>query len=345
MPVSLPLVGANGPINAGAPINLAPNGGVDFWLANEATALTVATANSTYGPENWYVKNASGGDVTIRQVTGVVNGSAFGVKCLFANTPSTSNNMELYYILPNTMSQKLYGLPLSASLSVIAFGNITKIGVTWFAKTTEAKLDTAVGAEVSYDVNTSKAVQVGISLPLGMTTQLGTAPNVAGVLGLRIRALAASSGNIYDNNNGYQVEQLMLTSTTTPVYTYQRFGATAGDELDAVQLVYQKNFPIGTAPAQNAGVSAGYNVYHVTATGESGTFSLYIPLPIQMRATPTIVTYNPGAANANWRDITGAGDLVAALLDSGSQTGFTLTCAGSTAAHNNQINWTADARI
>lgn len=344
MPVSLPLVGANGPINASNSINLAPNGGVDYWIANAATALTVTTGNSTYGPENWYVKNASGGDVTIRQVTGVVNGSAFGVKCLFANTPSTSNNMELYYILPNSMSQKLYGMPLSASLQVIAFGNITKIGVTFFAKTTEAKVDTAVGGEVVYDVNTSKAVQVGISLPQGMTTQLGTAPNVAGVIGLRIRAVAASSGNIFDNNNGYQVEQLMLTSTTTPAYTYSRFGVAAADELSAVQLTYQTNFPLGTAPVQNAGADR-YNYFFQTPTGATGTCSGYVAFPVPMRANPTIVTYNPAAANANVRDTTNNADRTITVIATANKAGFQFTWAAAVAAAAHAVNWSADARI
>lgn len=82
-----------------------------------------------------------------------------------------------------------------------------------------------------------------------------------------------------------------------------------GVEENLVQRFYQKTFPAGTAPAQSAG-NTGSLAYYALLTGVN-SFSIPWTFNTRMRSAPTVTFYNPGAANANWRNITDAGDSAA----------------------------------
>jgi hypothetical protein len=79
-------------------------------------------------------------------------------------------------------------------------------------------------------------------------------------------------------------------------------------ELQLAEWRYRKTFPLGTAPAQNAGLAGARCTAAPSAV--AGTAGLYLPLDPPMAATPTLTTYNPSAANPNWRDTTAGSDVV-----------------------------------
>lgn len=79
-------------------------------------------------------------------------------------------------------------------------------------------------------------------------------------------------------------------------------------ELSLCQRYYCKTFNYGTAPAQNAGHTNGALFFRNNSTVNSCNFGIYWRYPMPMRTTPTITTYNPGAANANWRDLDNSAD-------------------------------------
>lgn len=83
-----------------------------------------------------------------------------------------------------------------------------------------------------------------------------------------------------------------------------------GLELELAQRYYRKSFPAGTVPAQSAGVTGSLNVKNPIALGDP---SLYVSFAPQMMAAPTIVTFNPSASNANWRDVTAAADVTVSV--------------------------------
>jgi hypothetical protein len=63
-----------------------------------------------------------------------------------------------------------------------------------------------------------------------------------------------------------------------------------------------------------------------------------------MRAGATITTYNPAAANPNWRDVTNGADRTVTVGDQ-SESGFTITGAAGAAAASNYIHWQASADL
>lgn len=77
-------------------------------------------------------------------------------------------------------------------------------------------------------------------------------------------------------------------------------------ELELCRRSFRTSFPYGTAPAQNAGLAGAITTRNPIAAGDP---SAYVPFNPPMMSAPTVTTYNPSAANANWRDITAGSDV------------------------------------
>jgi hypothetical protein len=100
--------------------------------------------------------------------------------------------------------------------------------------------------------------------------------------------------------------KLEISSVPTPFVT----GDTT-TELMRAQRQYIKTFPQGTAPANSAGLAGA--LCTVGASTTIGSIGTEWRFPVEMRASPTITTYNPSAGNANWRNVTGAADAVVSV--------------------------------
>jgi hypothetical protein len=85
----------------------------------------------------------------------------------------------------------------------------------------------------------------------------------------------------------------------------------AGIDLLNAQRYYAKTFPQGTAPAQSGGVAGALCTVPSVITAKS--IGVFWSFPAAMRVSPTITTFNPSAANANWRDVVALSDLVVAV--------------------------------
>ncbi len=121
---------------------------------------------------------------------------------------------------------------------------------------------------------------------------------------------------------------------------------TFDETLRRCQFYGQKSFLIGTVPAQNAGVNTGESLSLQTAAAGALQIASIVRFATPMRATPTIVTFNPAAANnlprnettgANWSGVAIIGD---------SENGFAVQSTsdvGSGTGNLIGIHWTAKA--
>jgi hypothetical protein len=115
-------------------------------------------------------------------------------------------------------------------------------------------------------------------------------------------------------------------------------------ERSLCQAYYWKSFPDAVAPAQNSG--AVTTAIKIVAQSVSAGGISVVYLPIQMRATPTITTFNPSAANANWRDITNNVDVTRFLDPSATSGKFGISHgSGATAGAVLSIHATAEAEL
>lgn len=119
--------------------------------------------------------------------------------------------------------------------------------------------------------------------------------------------------------------------------------------LSRVQRHFQKSFPYATAPATNTG---SYNSAFTRQCVVAGAFNGFTHLAFgqRMRATPTMIFYNPKATNGNWYSIGRAADSGAAglLTDGWGEKGATVwqpQVAADSVGDLCAIHWTADARL
>lgn len=196
------------------------NSNFDIW--QRGTSRTCANGSTTYGPDRWYAENQLGtaGVITMARVSGSGDGAKYGceVKITTAPTASVANGTYLYQTLENLDSLRLYNKTASVFVKLKAKGNVTQVGVALMYKTTEAKVDTVIGSEGTVTVNSSTFASGSISLQA-----LGTSMTAAGVVGIRFRIIAVSSGAPYDLNNGFVVEQAMLVEGAVPTVYKPRF--------------------------------------------------------------------------------------------------------------------------
>lgn len=118
-------------------------------------------------------------------------------------------------------------------------------------------------------------------------------------------------------------------------------------ELDFSQRYFNSTFGNGNAPAQSFGLAGALGAQDYGAT--AGEVFTQWNFATQMRAAPAITTYNPSAANANWRDVTGSSDVVVSVdPDSAKGTSGVLIGAQTTAltaGHRLYIHATASAEL
>lgn len=146
------------------------------------------------------------------------------------------------------------------------------------------------------------------------------------------------------NANTFNIGDVRLYPSARPLGWIQR---TRAEERILCERRYRKTFPQGVAVAQNAGVAGALSVKNPIAVADP---SMAWEWGSPMKSTPTIVTYNPSAANANWRNITAGADVAVsvdpAVAVSSASTGVLIATAATVTTLGDilAIHATADAR-
>jgi len=118
------------------------------------------------------------------------------------------------------------------------------------------------------------------------------------------------------------------------------------NEYDACQRFFQKTFPQATEPGQNKGEAGA--VVSGAWTGVNRQVGVQVVFRVPLRATPSMVYYNPSANNAQWREVTDNADGGAVTTQGLCDTSVYLLHASVTAIQGSDlitIHYTADAEI
>lgn len=103
-------------------------------------------------------------------------------------------------------------------------------------------------------------------------------------------------------------------------------------ELALCQRYYCKTFNVDTAPATNIGVNTGEFRFQAGKAAATAELSPTVFFPVPMRQAPgTVTLYNPAAANAQVRDITGAVDCSASAVAGATERGAYVSATGNAA--------------
>jgi hypothetical protein len=180
----------------------------------------------------------------------------------------------------------------------------------------------------------------GSGLTVGWTLYCGTTrQGVAGSWESSWALATSSQVNVLDTiGNVFAITgvQIEVGTVATP-FEHRPFGM----ELALCQRYYEKSFPYATAPAQNVGSALGA----AYATGQvlNQAFSTGVTFAVSKRSAPTITTYAPDAASANWSTNTTTPTASTANI---GDSGFALLGnVAVTAGNGYSIHWQASAEL
>lgn len=267
------------------------NSAFDLW--QRGTSVVIVNASSVYQADRWYVSNTLGtdGEITYSQIAGTLDGSKYATQVQITQAPTAgqNNGTEFFQTLENSDSLRFYNKTASSSINIKALGNVTQVGIQFMYNTTEAKVNTTIGSEVLVTVSTG-----AFTLGSILSQAIGTSQTTSGVIGFRVRITAVSSGNTYDLNNGYILEQGMMNLGTT-VGSYQRLGGSLGEELEACQRFYEKSYDITVNPGTVTMVGQ-WELYQPNTTG---TLFEAVPYHVSKRVSVSPIVYSPNSGSAN----------------------------------------------
>lgn len=106
------------------------------------------------------------------------------------------------------------------------------------------------------------------------------------------------------------------------------------DDLRNCQRFYWKSFPYATAPVTAAGIVGALAWWRDTSAAGNAFPYVHHRFPVKMAFAPTITTYNPVSANANWRNTTANADNTVSVGTSKSED--TVFIVGTTAVTTQQ---------
>jgi len=190
---------------------------------------------------------------------------------------------------------------------------------------------------------TTNGVGIYVTFAMGAGATLsGTAGAWAGVnyIGATgaVNLIATLNADFYIT--GVQLEK----GSTATSFDYRPYGT----ELTLCQRYYESTFPIGTAPAQNAGESNALRLSQVAIAGNACRGNTWL-FKTTKRATPGIITsYNPSAANANVRNSSRSNDAAISGIGGLNTMGISFTFVSSTSSvvgDDNAIAFSADAEL
>jgi hypothetical protein len=323
------------------------NGCFEIWQRGSGgtSAISVSASSTVYTADRWYLAVGANQAHTVSPVTGLTSGSLFGAQVKRAQGQTGTTPV-------------VFGFPLDSTDAARCQGNI--MGLSFAAKAGANFSPTVVIANiyVGFGANPVKQVTgnfsgqvlyasatVALTTALQQFTVVGGFAISASMTQMEAQFTWTPSGTagandlvVFDDVNLAQV-----ASTSGPMFPINR----SSFELQLMECMrhYEKTFPYTLAPAQNAG-TIGALAYLTPVVNAAPNVDWHYRA--QKRVTPTVTTFNPGAANANWRNITDGADVTVTVDTTGTGSAERILIYGATVAGASKIitiHATADAGI
>jgi hypothetical protein len=329
--------------------NLLFNGGFLVWQRRTSTSSFSTVAHIA---DRWKPFNPSGVANVVtaaRDGTDVPTGALYALKMTGAANPSHKFGVlqviETIATLP--LRSRTHALSAKLKVSNARLGNIKMAILSW-AGTADAPTYPASSTENSEGTDPTLAANwsyVNTPANLNVTTSwasysvTGTIPVGAN----NVAVLIWCDDRSFNTNDYLSVADMQLEIGSAAT-AFERVPFEI--ELARCQRFYQKSFPYGTTPAQNAGLTGAE---YTAATNQSSPITGMTPFKTVMRAAPTVTFYNPSAANALARNVTDGADVAdAPTTVMTSDRGFVWGMTGGAsdgASERIAVHWAAEAEI
>jgi hypothetical protein len=315
------------------------NGKFDVWQRGTSFDSTTTPANSddTYLMDRWLLLSDGNDRVDVtREATVVPTGCLYSVK-LDVETVTAAPNSEKFgicQIIEQKNCAHLIGgtasLSFQARTTSGAVENIRAAVLSW-----DSTADTiaqypvsawnAEDAEPTWDTNWTREGSEPANLALTNAFQTFKIENISidTASTTNIAVVWVDDTDLVATDVLYIADVQLVAGASVGNPLHRTFN----EELSLCQRYFCKTFPYDTAPAQIGGATGALSLRATYDNVDSHLF-IYWSFPVEMRGSPTLVTYNPSAANANFRNFTLGTDEFPTLQGLGS-TGVGLLSTGA----------------
>ena len=314
--------------------NLLVNSSFRIW--QRGTSLTLA--DGAMGPDGWFVLSESGG------VTCLPGSNFYGVgvgKYAVAGVTSTQR-IGFGQVLYSQDAYDLDNFWFQCEVNTNATRTI-RAAVLYAGGTTDAQPRDMVNDWASTTYTTGNFFNANWA-PLAVASQtVGagspyrfsfpvTVPGSHKNLGV----LIWTETQLTSGNEFYIGEPILSDAGAPQIYLPPSYS----DELNACLARFCKTFNMGVTPAQAINSGQGAIVLPTPVVSRSPVAEWRFPVP--MRKEPSVTTYNPVSANANWRDLDNSADRLATVQSAGEQM-VRIILGTSGVSNDNIIHATASA--
>jgi hypothetical protein len=360
--------------------NLLGNGDFFFDQRHEGAVVTIAAGTPTMTLDRWQAVfqpgvSGAGSPTVVRAPlsSSLVISSREALITMSATLPNQIPINLQFEFQQNVEGQELQDIGMGNSgggaelLTGITFQKWVKASVagTYYlfiqnAAQTRSYVAPCTMPAATYTLCTLTAPEDGVSGAGQWNTAPGTIGMIAGVTIACGANFQAASINQWLGGNftcaANQADPLLTGGSTVEVAAAKlvRGGPLSSFEADPIWLAdrklgrfYRKTFPIGVAPAQNAGFAGARCVTAASGAPASLMFDFSPPM---YSAPSLITTYNPANSNASWRDATKSLDSAPTVdlpnsLVAKSVNGVVITSAPLTGADVACIHATFDTNL
>lgn len=225
-------------------------------------------------------------------------------------------------------ASKSIAISLAQSFGTGGSASVGSIGVNKLAITSSWARYTATFTVPSV---TGKTIGAGSFLQFSIWFEAGSDNNAT------TNTLGQQSGT-FDISN-----VLIVQGGIAPAYASVPYVA----ELAACQRYCEKSFDLATAPAQNAGLTGAARCLQIVGASAATKWLQSISFKASKRITPTVTLYNPSAANAQARNVTGSADCSSTTVTAyeNSMTISYTSASGSALGNEVAVHWLAEAEL
>lgn len=333
----------------------------DFLIDQRSGGQLVTPASSEYVVDKWYasITVASKVDFTQSGVFATFSNSLL-ITSTSAYTITSTDSLTIQQKIEGLMVGDLdFGLSTAKTI-VLSFIAQASVAGTYCVTLQNSAANRCYPATFTLAAATAETVSIIIPGDITGTwlTDNRTGINVAFDLGsgstFAGSANAWQAGNyttvsgcislVATNVATLRIGNVRLYPASSPIINYTP--RPYGEEFNLCRREFQTSFNTGSTIGQGNSILGAVTTKTTTSTAFD---SVYVILSPPMRTTPSITTYNPVSANANWRNVTQSSDVTVTIDGAGSlgTTGVLLSTSGaiSTPGDLLAIQYSADAGL
>ncbi len=313
-------------------------------IAQRGNSVITVTTSGGYVTDGWIV-TPSGASCTAQQSASNPRAGRLSTYSLLLTGATGVTDIALKQRIESLIAQPLAGQQVTVQAQVY---NNTGSSIT---PTLTVKRPTATDNYTSVTVDVSAVNLQSCANGAWTLVSYTFACNAGAGAGLEV---TIDFGNSFSTTGkSVQVTELDIRATpgvatglngTPPVPEIRPIHA----ELAFCQRYFFSTFPPGVAPAQNAGSTGCWNFNQIYSNNANNQSTGDLRFATQMRAAPTVITYNPSNANAQPRNFTRGTDCTGAALGQSSvnTVTFTYTTASTSSVGDaNGLHITATAEL